>query len=231
LAGVVNVWSPAPTNTRYQATAGFGADGVPSLELRWAFAFAGDVNAFAPPAVLGRELFVGSAGGSIYALDAKSGCIRWHYQADGPVRTAGVVAPLAEHAGRDALLVGGQAGRFYALAAETGTPLWRATPDAHESAKLTGAPLAHTGVVYVPVASWEESRPLNPSYECCTFRGSVVAYRIADGTKLWQSYLVAETPKTTGETPQGVREWAPSGAGTWSAPTLDAARGLLYVTT
>ena len=230
-AGAWNGWSPSPTNTRYQASPGLSAAQLSRLSVRWAFGFAGDVNAFAPPAVLGANLFVGSAGGSIYALDAKSGCIHWHFQADGPVRTAMVVAPLDANGTRHALFFGDQAGRFYALAAETGTPLWRARPDEHEAVKLTGTPLARDGVVYVPVASWEESRPLNPAYECCTFRGSVVAYRSADGKQIWKSYLVAETPKVTGETAQGVREWAPSGAGTWSAPTLDDARGLLYVTT
>jgi len=230
-AGAWNGWSPAPTNTRYQPSPGLSAAQLPRLNVKWAFGFAGDVNAFAPPAVLGANLFVGSAGGSIYALDAKSGCIHWHFQADGPVRSAMVVAPLDAGGARHALFFGDQAGRFYALAAETGAPLWRARPDEHEAVKLTGTPLARDGVVYVPVASWEESRPLNPAYECCTFRGSVVAYRIADGAQVWKAYLVAETPKVTGENAQGVREWAPSGAGTWSAPTLDAARGLLYVTT
>jgi polyvinyl alcohol dehydrogenase (cytochrome) len=226
-----NGWSPTPTNTRYQARPGLSAAQLGRLKLKWAFGFAGDVNAFAPPAVLGANLFVGSAGGSIYALDARSGCIHWHYQADGPVRTAMLVAPLDAKSARHAVLFGDQAGRFYALAAETGALLWRARPDEHEAAKLTGAPFARDGIVYVPVASWEESRPLNPAYECCTFRGSLVAYRIANGERVWQSFLVAETPKAGESTGRGVREWGPSGAGTWSAPTLDAARGLLYVTT
>ncbi len=142
-----------------------------------------------------------------------------------------LVAPVDDRGERHAVVFGDQAGRFYALSAETGALLWRARPDEHEAAKLTGAPLARDGVVYVPVASWEESRPLNPAYECCTFRGSVVAYRIADGARIWQSFLVAESPKAGGRDARGVRQWGPSGAGTWSAPTLDAARGLLYVTT
>src|SRR5690606_4401670 len=163
-----------------QAEPGLTAEQIPSLELRWAFGFDGDVNAFAPPAVLDDQLFVGSASGIVYALDAKTGCIKWHYAADGPVRTAMVVAPIdAAESGaasaeasstRHALFFGDQSGGFYTVAAETGELLWRARPEEHEATKLTGAPLAHDGVVYVPVASWEESRPLNPDYECCTFR-------------------------------------------------------------
>jgi polyvinyl alcohol dehydrogenase (cytochrome) len=226
-----NGWSPSPTNTRFQgaAAAGLTADDLPALKLKWAFAFSGDVNAFASPAVLGSALFVGSAGGSIYALDAASGCIRWHYQADGPVRTAMVVAPLGS--GRHAVLFGDQAGRFYAVEAESGKELWRARPEAHESTKLTGTPLVYQGVVYIPVASWEESRPLNPAYECCTFRGSVVALNVDDGKLVWKTWLVRDEPKALRPTDQGVRRFGPSGAGTWSAPTLDEQRRLLYVTT
>jgi polyvinyl alcohol dehydrogenase (cytochrome) len=228
-----NGWSPDASNTRFQtaAAAGLSPGQVPTLELKWAFAFAGDVNAFAPPAVLDEQLFVGSAGGSIHALQAKTGCIQWHYQADGPVRTAMLVAPLEGANDRHALLFGDQAGEFYAVEAQSGKLLWRHRPEVHESTKLTGAPVAHEGIVYVPVASWEESRPLNPEYECCTFRGSIVALRIADGERLWKSYLVTEEPEVTGSTEQGVKQWGPSGAGTWSAPTLDRERRLLYVTT
>lgn len=225
-----NGWSPAPSNTRFQSAAGgLGARDVPRLKLEWAFAFAGDVNAFAPPTVVGDRLFVGSAAGGVYALEAATGCIDWYYRADGPVRTAVTVAFAS--AGRAEALFGDQTGGFYALDALTGRLLWKKRPEAHEATKLTGAPLVHDGRVYVPVASWEESRPLNPAYPCCTFRGSVVAYAVDDGTLLWKTYLVAEAPQRMGRTADGIPILGPSGAGTWSAPTLDAARGLLYVTT
>jgi polyvinyl alcohol dehydrogenase (cytochrome) len=228
-----NGWSPATTNTRYQSSPGFDVADIPRLTLAWAFGFDGDVNAFAPPAVLGDELFVGSAGGSVYALDAATGCVKWHFQADGPVRTAMLVAAIdeADPSSGHAVMFGDQSGGFYAVRAETGGLLWRARPETHESTKLTGAPVAYAGHVYVPVASWEESRPLNPTYECCTFRGSVVAYRIADGARLWKTWLVTEAPARIGATHDGVPIHGPSGVGTWSAPTLDPDRGLLYATT
>ena len=245
-AGDWNGWSPGEANWRYQPEPGFAAEDIADLELAWAFGFAGDVNAFAPPTILGDDLFVGSAGGSIYALDAATGCIRWHFQADGPVRTAMTVAPIdaegvadaggaagggADTAAPHAVFFGDQSGAFYAVSAESGALLWRARPEPHESTKLTGSVVAYEGVVYVPVASWEESRPLNSSYECCSFRGSVVAYRIADGEQVWKSWLVTETPQRTGTRPDGVASFGPSGAPTWSAPTIDSSRGLLYVTT
>ena len=139
-----------------------------------AFGFAGDVNAFAPPAVLAR-ISRRQRGRPIYALDARAAASAGTTRPTVLVRTAMLIAPVDDRGARRAVVFGDQAGRLYALATETGALLWRTRPDEHEATKLTGAPLARAGIVYVPVASWEESRPLNPSYGCCTFRGSVVA--------------------------------------------------------
>jgi polyvinyl alcohol dehydrogenase (cytochrome) len=220
-------WSPSPTNQRFQPSSGLTIDQVKNLKLKWAFGYDGDVNSFAPPSIVGNQLFVGSASGLVHALDARMGCIKWQFQADGPVRTAMLLEP---DGGRHALLFADQTGLFYSLEAETGKLLWKKRPETHEATKLTGSPLAYQGVVYVPAASWEENRALNPQYECCTFRGSVTAYRIKDGSEVWKSWMIPETPRETGER-NGVKQWAPSGAGIWSAPTLDQKRGLIYVTT
>ena len=211
---------------------GFTAAEVPKLALRWAFGFAGDVNAFAPPAVLGEHLFVPSAGGSIYALDAKTGCIHWHFQADGPVRTAMVVAPLDAGAARHAVLFGDQAGRFYALAAETGAPpVARATRAArvHQAhgcaARARGRGLRAGRVVGGKPAAQSGLRAPHVSRQRgrVSHRGRLAALAVVPRHRGAQGHGHATTA--------GVREWGPSGAGTWSAPTLDSARGLIYVTT
>src|SRR5262245_7051971 len=220
-----NGWSPSPNNARYQSSdvAGLNFGQVPRLKLKWAYGFDGDLIAFAQPTVLGGHVFVGSASGLVQALDAASGCIRWVFQATGPVRSAILAVPLGD---KHALLLGDSIGWFYSVEAETGRLLWKKRPESHEATRLTGAPLAYQGSVYIPVASWEESRTTNPEYPCCTFRGSVVALRIKDGSQIWKTYTIAEKPKQTGK-----NEWGPSGAGIWSAPTLDAKRGVLYVST
>jgi len=196
---------------------------VPRLKLKWAYGFDGDIIAFSQPTILDGQLFVGSASGLVQALDAASGCIRWVFQATGPVRSALLAAPLGD---KHAILFGDSIGWFYSIEAETGRLLWKKRPEPHEATRLTGAPLAYQGTVFIPVASWEESRTTNPEYPCCTFRGSVVALRIKDGSQIWKTYTIAEKPKQTGK-----NEWGPSGAGIWSAPTLDAKRGVLYVST
>ena len=225
-----NGWSPTVANTRFQpaAVAGLSIDQVKRLKLKWAFAFEGDISAYAQPAVIGGQVFVGSASGAVQALRADTGCLEWVYQAAAPVRTAISVAPIGK---RHAVLFGDLTGTVYAIAADSGQLLWKKKVEEHEAALLTGAATVFDGTVYVPVASWEESRSLNPEYPCCTFRGSIVALRIRDGFQIWKTYTITETPREQGKTLVGTPRWGPSGAGVWGAPTVDAARKRLYVAT
>jgi polyvinyl alcohol dehydrogenase (cytochrome) len=118
----------------------------------------------------------------------------------------------------------------YSLDAVTGKQLWRKRVEDHEATRLTGSPVEHDGVVYIPAASWEETRSLDPQYPCCTFRGSLTALRVRDGSVAWKSFMI-DAPKKTGATKIGTATYGPSGAGIWSAATIDAKRGVLYVTT
>ena len=221
-------WGPDSSNTRYTTTGGITLDQVGKLKLKWAYAFDGDVSAFGAPTVLGRTLFIGSAGGAVQALSTDTGCVRWLYQASGPVRSAPVAVPIGK---THALVFTDLTGWAYALEAETGRLLWKKRPEEHESTRLTGTAAVYNGVVFIPAASWEETRSSNPDYRCCTFRGSVTALRAKDGSQVWKTYTIRETPKALDKTQASVGTWGPSGAGVWGSPTLDAKRGLLYVTT
>ena len=222
-------WSPTADNARFQppTRAGLSAGDLPRLALRWAFGFPDDVTAFAAPTVMAGTLFVGSAAGVVQALDARTGCIHWRFQANGPVRAAMTMA--GEGSGR-ALVFSDQIGWVYSVDARTGRANWTIRVEAHEATRLTGSFAVHDGLAFVPAASWEETRSIDPAYPCCTFRGSVTAVRLRDGSIAWKTYLVDE-PKKTGTTAIGTDTFGPSGAGVWSAPTIDASRGVLYVTT
>lgn len=222
-------WSASPGNTRFQNAdqAALTLDAVRGLKLKWAFAYEGDITAFSQPTILDNNLFIGSAGGAIHDLDAATGCIRWQYQADGPVRTSILIV---RDGAKYFALFGDQSGWFYALDATTGNLLWKKKADPHDAARLTGAAVAHDGIVFVPVASWEENRASDPDYPCCTMRGSVIALRVRDGSTVWKTYMV-DPPKPIGKNSAGRAQFGPSGAGIWSAPTLDLKRGVMYVTT
>lgn len=228
-AAAWNGWSQSPGNTRYQsaAAAGLSVDEVRGLKLKWAFGFDGDVTAFSQPTVIDDQIFVGSAGGVVHALRAKTGCLQWTFQANGPVRSSVLAVPQGS---KHALLFGDQTGWFYSLEAESGKLLWKKRVEEHDAARLTATPAAYKGEVFVPAASWEETRSLDPNYPCCTFRGSVTALRIRDGQQVWKSYLVP-APKPTGHTRRGTPQFGPSGAGVWATPTVDSKRDVMYIAT
>ena len=225
-----NGWSPTRDNARFApaSLAGLTAQQVSSLKLKWAFGFDGDISAFSQPTVIGQQVFIGSAGGVVHALRADTGCLQWTFQANGPIRSAIVAAPGD---GKQLLLFGDLTGWFYALDAATGQQVWRKRPDEHEAVRLSAPPLVHDGVAYVAVASWEESRSLNPEYPCCTFRGSIVAMRVRDGSVVWKTHTIPTAAVATGQTSAGTPTFGPSGAAVWGAPTLDLKRRRLYVTT
>jgi polyvinyl alcohol dehydrogenase (cytochrome) len=222
-------WSPSASNARYQPAerAGLAPGQVRRLKLKWALGFPGDVTAFGAPTVVKGTLFIGSASGAVLAVDAKTGCTHWVFQADGPVRAAILPVPKGS---ATSLVFTDLIGWGYALDAKSGHLIWKKRIDEHEATRLTGSSVALNGVIFIPAASWEETRSLDPQYVCCTFRGSVTALRVRDGSVVWKTYTV-DGPQKTGTNSAGAAQWGPSGAPIWSAPTVDAKRGVLYVAT
>jgi polyvinyl alcohol dehydrogenase (cytochrome) len=90
-----NGWGVDVTNQRFQpaAQAGLTADQVPKLKLKWAFGFPNANSARGLPTIVGGRLFVGSMSGTVYALDAKSGCVIWTFKAQSGVRAGVVIGP------------------------------------------------------------------------------------------------------------------------------------------
>lgn len=240
-------WSTDATNTRFQraAAAGITAADVPKLKLKWAFGLGDQADARSQPAVLGNRIFFGTQDGAVYSLDARSGCIHWTAKADGDIRSALVVGPIAASGpankrgakstsknGRQmAVYFGDRHANAYALDAATGKLLWKVHVEDHFAALITAAPLLHNGVLYVTVASFEEILPPLPTYACCTFRGSVVALNAATGERLWKTYTVAQAPQPTEKNKAGAQMYGPSGASVWSTPTFDEKQNAVYVGT
>ncbi len=223
-------WGADPANTRFQPPnhAGLTAEQVPRLKLKWAFGFPEAVTAYAQPAIAGGRLFVGSEKGAVYSLDAATGCAHWSYAAAAGVRTAISLGLIGK---RHALFFGDIGAKVYALDAATGERIWDTEVDPHQFARITGAPILHETRLFVPVSSVEEVAGARPKYECCTFRGSLVALDAATGKKIWQRHMIADSPKPVKKNPQGTQLWHPAGAAIWSSPTLDLKRRLIYVGT
>lgn len=223
-----------PSNTRLQPSgpAGIAAADVPRLKLKWAFGLPGDVQSWAAITLEAGRLYVGSIAGNVYSLDAKTGCVHWAYDAGTIVRTAVNVGRVGTGAdAREAAFFGDARGNMHAVDARTGQPLWKVSAESFPSARLTGSAVLHEGRLYVPVSSSEEGAGSLPDYECCRFRGSVVALDAATGKQIWKSYTIPEEPVPVRKNARGTQLWGPSGAAVWSSPVVDPTRRALYVTT
>jgi polyvinyl alcohol dehydrogenase (cytochrome) len=103
--------------------------------------------------------------------------------------------------------------------------------DSNPLARATGSPTFHDGRLYVGVASGEEGAGAPPDYECCRFRGSLVALDAATGKQIWKTYTIADAAKPMRKNRMGTQLWGPSGAPIWTSPTIDVVRNAVYVTT
>ena len=171
-------------------------------------------------------VFVGSQDGTVYAFDLETGCVRWTFAARAEVRT-GITLGKRGPEGIPTAYFGDIIANLYALDATTGELVWQTSPDDHHSATLTGTPAFANGNLYVPVSSLEVVTAANPEYACCTFRGHVMAVNGDDGSVLWDSYAIPNTPISTADTAAGTKIFAPSGAPVWTSPTIDVDRNLL----
>jgi polyvinyl alcohol dehydrogenase (cytochrome) len=218
-------WGGGLANTRFQSTgdAGFTAEDLPRLKLKWAFAFPDTSTMRSQPAVFGGRVFAGGQDGSVYALDAGTGCAYWAATAQSQVRS-GIAA------GDGVIYFGDSAGYVYALDSTSGRQLWKTAADDHPASTVTATPVLYRGRLYVGSASREEALSVSPDYPCCTFRGSEMALDAATGKVLWKRYMIPEVAKKRGKAADRA-VLGPSGVGVWTAATLDPGRDTMYVTT
>jgi len=161
-----------PTYRGDAARSGYTKETIPNeLRLRWQFNTGHAPQpawptsdrmdfdlAFQPIIVGDLVLFASSADDQVYALDAKTGAIRWRHFCEGPIR-------FAPAAWNDRVFVAGDDGRLHALALSDGKVLWthRAGPSADKvfgNQRLIsrwparGGPVVLDNVVYYAGGIW-----------------------------------------------------------------------------
>jgi polyvinyl alcohol dehydrogenase (cytochrome) len=222
-----NGWGHDLANTRFQDEPGLTAGQVPHLKLKWAFGYRA-TYIYGQPTLVGGRVYVTSSSGRVYALDAKTGCTYWTFDAAAPVRTA---VSIVRVRGALRVVFGDDSSAVYLLDADHGRLVWQRRLDPHPAAHITGAPVFNGERLYVPVSSLEELSATAAAYECCKFRGSVAALDIANGHLLWRTYTIAQRPRPYRRNATGTQLYGPAGGSVWSAPTLDPDHDLLYVGT
>jgi polyvinyl alcohol dehydrogenase (cytochrome) len=191
-------------NSRDGGTAGPSVTQVLGLRPVWSVK-ATDGDFTGTPVEAGGTVVAVSGGGTVFAIDASTGALRWSRDLDEPANASAAIAdgrvyvPLATTS----------APAVAALSLADGSPLWTAVLDSSEGASAFGSPVVFNGAVYMGT-SGELGDPLLP------LRGAVVALDAASGALRWRTYTV----------PPGF-----SGGPVWSTPTIDTATGRLYVGT
>jgi polyvinyl alcohol dehydrogenase (cytochrome) len=217
---------------------------VGSLTPKWTFQTLGNVSAI-PTVKDGRvylmdwgSLLPGPPGGQLRVLDANSGAEIWsHWILDysknlihNVSRTSPAVTDklviFGDNRNQAATLltIKGDGASLYGVDKQSGNLVWKTLLDSHPMAVVTQSPVVYNGRVYVGVSSLEEAAARLPlGYQCCTFRGSMVAVDAATGQILWKTYLEPDNFGQLGHF---------SGAAVWgSSPSIDENRNQVYVAT
>ncbi|MBO0867120.1 MAG: PQQ-binding-like beta-propeller repeat protein [Micromonosporaceae bacterium] len=206
-----------------------------TLQPKWTVTTAGNVTA--TPTVFGGIVYFSDQGGMLWAVNAETGSVVWSRAVSDLTGVAGDVSRPSPAISGNLLITGdgwingpGLTGgaKIFAVNRLTGKLVWSTKVSDHPASTITEAPVVFHGVVYVGVASKEEAISGNPAYQCCTFRGAVVALDEHTGRILWKSYMI---PSNNGGSdvnlPGGY-----SGDAVWgSSAVIDERRGLLYVGT
>ena len=137
-----NGWSPDHGQTRFQAAAAarLTAEQIPQLKLKWAFGMPGaGAGGWSQPTVVGGAVFIGSDNRFVYAVDAKTGCVHWSFEAMSGVRTAVSIAELTGVPGvQYGAYFGDYLGNVYGVDVESGQQLWTVRADEEGERNLVG---------------------------------------------------------------------------------------------
>jgi polyvinyl alcohol dehydrogenase (cytochrome) len=215
------------TNTRHQGNETIiNVSNVKNLKVKWTFVTGGDVSA--TPTVSGNAVYVPDWAGNLFAIKKDTGAKLWQHQIseyDGASGSVSRVSPLVLE---NELVIGDMMKGIHAganvIAVDpvSGVLRWITKVDDHPAAIITGSPVAYNGIIYVGVSSTEEGFANQVGYDCCTFRGSVVALNADTGQMIWKTYTVPDNDGASN---------AYSGGAIWQPPAIDSARHLLYVGT
>jgi len=207
---------------------------VSTLTPKWTLTTTGNVTA--TPTVFAGVVYVSDMGGTLWAVKASNGQVLWSHTIASYTGVPGDLSRTSpavfgdEIITGDGWVVGPNTGGAHVFAVNrlTGKLLWSTKVDSFVASLITSSPVVVDGVAYLGISSNEELLTTQPGYQCCVFRGAVVALNAVTGQILWKSYTVPSNNNGSDTNLPGYY----SGNAVWgSSPVVDLARGLLYVGT
>jgi polyvinyl alcohol dehydrogenase (cytochrome) len=216
-----NTWSQPAEHTISPAN-------VSGLTPKWVFTTGGDVSA--TPTVDGDAVYFPDWGGNLFAVKKNSGELIWSRKISEYDGVEGAISRVSPAVDGNEVIIGDiqssklvhNGANVISVDRETGTLRWMTQVDAHPAAIITGSPVVFNGVIYIGVSSTEETLALDPTYPCCSFRGSIVALNEKTGAILWKTFDMPDNGGQTG---------GYSGGAIWQPPAIDPKRGVLFIGT
>jgi polyvinyl alcohol dehydrogenase (cytochrome) len=202
-------------NSRNGGSTGPSVAQAPTLAEAWRFS-SQDGDFTGTPVVAGGTLVVGSYGGTVFALNATTGALKWsHDVSPGPTGERGptINGSAAIANGRVYVPVADvDTPRVVALNLADGTVLWDRVIDTQRDADVFGSPVVWGGSVYIGVSAlFGELNDPN-----VRVRGALVALDAATGSLRWKRFMV----------PRGQ-----DGGAVWTTPAIDSETSRVYVGT
>lgn len=201
---------------------------VKGLAPKWVFTTGGDVSA--TPTVDGNAVYFPDWGGNLFAVERNTGQLIWSHKISDYDGVDGAISRVSPAVDGNQVIIGDilngkqvhNGANVISVDRETGILRWMTRVDNHPAAIITGSPVVFNGVIYIGVSSSEETLALDPTYPCCSFRGSIVALDEKTGAMLWKTF---DMPDNGGQ-PGGY-----SGGAIWQPPAIDPKRGTLFAGT
>ena len=168
------------------------------------------------PVVARGRLVMGSSGGTIFALDAASGKLRWRRdliseKAEGRARITGSAAISGTRVFVPVNAVGRPGIVVFDM--RNGRQVWKQRVDSQRRCDLYGSPQVAAERVFVGTSRYFGEQLTGVDVSA---RGSVVALDARTGRIRWKTYTVPRRH---------------DGGAVWSTPAVDLRRGVLYVGT
>ena len=157
---------------------------VATLMSSWNFTT--NTSSTATPAIKGSVVFECSFNGYLYAINKISGALTWEVRIGDLSGRIGDFCRSTPAIKGDTMIIGTQtSGYILALNCSTGDLLWKIRPNPHPLASWTMSGTIFDGYVYMGASSSEESASVDPSYPCCSFRGSFHKINVQTGEIAW----------------------------------------------